>query len=177
MQTYIALLRAVNVANKHIQMDSLRELCFSLGAETPRTYLQSGNVIFAHCDPPDAVRDAMQSALERSLGVRTEVIVRTQQELDATRAQSPFVGRALDPSHLHVTFLKELPDLALVRALEHSSFGIDEFHVRARELYLYCPSGYARTKLNNAFFERRLATVATTRNWRTVLKLAELAAG
>jgi len=43
-------------------------------------------------------------------------------------------------------------------------------------IYLYCPNGYGRTKLNNAFFEKALKVPATTRNWRTVRALQELAA-
>jgi hypothetical protein len=44
-------------------------------------------------------------------------------------------------------------------------------------VYLKLPFGYGRTRLNNAWFERKLGTAATTRNWRTVIALAELAAG
>jgi uncharacterized protein (DUF1697 family) len=44
-------------------------------------------------------------------------------------------------------------------------------------VYLHCPQGYGRSKLSNAFFEKQLGVAATTRNWRTVTTLAELAAG
>ena len=42
-------------------------------------------------------------------------------------------------------------------------------------VYLKLPLGYGRTRLNNAWFERKLGTAATTRNWRTVRALVELA--
>jgi uncharacterized protein (DUF1697 family) len=41
-------------------------------------------------------------------------------------------------------------------------------------VYLYLPHGYGRSKLSNAYFERRLGRAATTRNWRTVRALVEL---
>ena len=41
-------------------------------------------------------------------------------------------------------------------------------------VYLKLPHGYGRTKLNNAWFERKLGTAATTRNWRTVLALTDM---
>ena len=44
-------------------------------------------------------------------------------------------------------------------------------------IYLKLPHGYGRTKLNNGWFERKLGTAATTRNWRTVLALAEMVGG
>ena len=47
--------------------------------------------------------------------------------------------------------------------------------VSGRDVYLHIPSGYHRAKLTNTFLERRLGRVATARNWRTVLALADLA--
>ena len=47
--------------------------------------------------------------------------------------------------------------------------------MRGREIYLQFPNGVANTKLTNAYFDSRLATISTGRNWRTVLKLFELA--
>ena len=50
----------------------------------------------------------------------------------------------------------------------------DEFRISGRLVYLHCPNGYGRTKLTNAFFERKLGVVATTRNLRTVTTLAAM---
>jgi uncharacterized protein (DUF1697 family) len=44
-------------------------------------------------------------------------------------------------------------------------------------VYLRLPHGYGGTRLNTAWFERSLGTTATTRNWRTVVALADMAAG
>ena len=41
---------------------------------------------------------------------------------------------------------------------------------------MHTPGGYGRSKLTNTFWERKLATTATTRNWNTVLALAEMTA-
>jgi uncharacterized protein (DUF1697 family) len=43
-------------------------------------------------------------------------------------------------------------------------------------VYVYCPLGYGRTRINNAFFERMLSARATTRNWQTVTALEGMAA-
>ena len=55
------------------------------------------------------------------------------------------------------------------------TFGADSFEVVGSEVYLHCPGGYGETTLNNAYLERRLGVMATTRNWRTVDTLAEMA--
>ena len=59
--------------------------------------------------------------------------------------------------------------------LATENFEPDEFEVVGREVYLHCPEGYGRSKLSNAYFERKLGVAGTTRNWRTVTTLAELA--
>ena len=77
---------------------------------------------------------------------------------------------------LHVVFLADLPDGAHVEALDPNRSPSDEFAVLGREIYLHCPNGLARTKLTNNYFDSRLSTTSTMRNWRTVLKLLELSA-
>ena len=74
-----------------------------------------------------------------------------------------------------MAFLEATPDPANVDALDPDRSPGDEFAVLGREVYLHCPNGMARTKLTNAYFDSRLATTSTMRNWKTVLKLLELA--
>ena len=102
-------------------------------------------------------------------------VVRTRDEMARVVEHSPFAGRGSDPAALHVTFLAAEPDPETVGRLEVPASGDDEFEVIGREVYLHCPNGYGRSKLDNAFWERRLQVPATTRNWRTVTKLVELA--
>ena len=86
-----------------------------------------------------------------------------------------FADSGIDPAKLHVTFLGGNPDPDRVAHLAGKRFEPDELRVAGREVYLHCPSGYGRTKLQNDFLERQLAVAATTRNWKTVTALAELA--
>ena len=39
---------------------------------------------------------------------------------------------------------------------------------------MFCTGTYHKSKLTNNFFEKQLKVGATTRNWKTVLKLSEL---
>jgi uncharacterized protein (DUF1697 family) len=63
-----------------------------------------------------------------------------------------------------------------VRVLDDTAFAPDQFRVAGGEVYVSCPNGYGRTKINNTWFERKLARAATTRNWTTVNRLVQLAA-
>jgi uncharacterized protein (DUF1697 family) len=63
-----------------------------------------------------------------------------------------------------------------VAGLDAGRSGPDAFAVAGREIYLHLANGVAGTKLTNAYFDSKLKTVSTIRNWRTVLKLAQLVA-
>ena len=72
-----------------------------------------------------------------------------------------------------MTFLAESPPKSASPAAPRAT-GTDELSVAGSEIYLWCPDGYGKSKLNNSTLEKRLATRATTRNWRTVTRLAEM---
>jgi uncharacterized protein (DUF1697 family) len=179
-RVYIALLRAVNVSGRNsVAMKDLRTIIEATGAEEVETYVQSGNVVFrstvAH---PERMGRAIEAGIHSQLGLQVAVMVRTAEELERLVAANPLGTDDRDRSYLHVTFLAAAPESGRVSALEaatEAGASLDEFRIRPREVYLYCPGGYGRTKLNNAFFERKLAVTATTRNWRTVTTLAEMA--
>ena len=73
-----------------------------------------------------------------------------------------------------MTFLLDVPDPKVILNLDITKDENEKFEVSNREAYLYCPNGYAKTKLKNNVFEKKLNTVATTRNWKTTNKLLEL---
>ena len=177
MTTYVALLRAVNLGRRNkVSMADLRAVFATLGAENVTTYLQSGNVVFRSSGATVVeLTSAIEQAIRRDLGLDVTVLLRTNAELEKVQARNPFVHGGADPTQLHVTFLAGKPDSAGVRRLDRDGVAPDEFHVAGREVYVHCPNGYGRTKLTNAYFEKRLGVAATTRNWKTVTKLAELA--
>jgi len=177
-QTSVALLRGVNLGSRNkVSMADLRELFVAVGAEDVATYVQSGNVIFKSRDRAPKLIEAIEKEIRRRLGLDVAVLVRTRAELAKVLAGNPFAKGGNEPATLHVTFLAETPDRARVGKLDPERGGDDEFRVAGREVYLHCPNGYGRSKLTNAYFEKELGVAATTRNWRTVTKLAELAGG
>lgn len=175
MTTYIALLRGVNVGGKKLAMSRLAATLTDLGYDDVTTYIQSGNAIFrtSRTSEPTLVR-TLERAIAASCGLSPRVLVRTREQLARVEAQNPFLRKRVDPKTLHVTFLGSAPS-ARARAGLQVPPGPDELVVQGRAVYLRCPGGYGRTKLTNDFFERRLVAPATTRNWRTVTTLLDLA--
>jgi uncharacterized protein (DUF1697 family) len=181
MTTFVALLRGINVGGRNrMSMDALRELVTSLGYEDVGTYVQSGNVVFSGTGSPSEAARAIESGIADVLGLDVAVMVRSAPQLARILRDNPYAGLGADPKTVHVTFLAEPPDDRHRRELEEVAagsgpdglFGDDRFALLGADVFLFCPGGYGRTKLNNAFFERRAGGEATTRNWRTVTTLA-----
>jgi uncharacterized protein (DUF1697 family) len=105
------------------------------------------------------------------------VVTRTAGELRGVLRGNPFLRAGAEAETLHVMFLADRPTPARVAALDSRRSPPDEFEVKGREVYLRLPNGGARTKLTNAYFDAKLATTSTVRNWRTVLKLVEMTGG
>ena len=171
---YIAFLRGINVGGRKItSMTDVKKVFESLSFENVRTYAQSGNVIF-DCERSETAKMAMcvREKLRETFGFSTNVIIRTQRELECIIENNPLIGRAgIRPEKLYVTFLSATPDETVASTLDIKPGQGEQFVVVGTEVYLYCPAGYARTTLNNAMFETKLKTAATTRNWKMINKL------
>ncbi|MDB5218123.1 MAG: hypothetical protein JWO86_6050, partial [Myxococcaceae bacterium] len=145
------------------------------GCATTRHYIQSGNVVF---EAPTALAAkipvVVQAAIEKAFKMRVPVLVRSAKELRAVVAGNPFVAAGADLETLHVMFLADAPAKSAVAALDPDRSPPDTFVVKGREIYLACPNGVGRTKLSNAWFDAKLGTTSSGRNWRTVLKLVAM---
>jgi uncharacterized protein (DUF1697 family) len=174
VSTYVALIRGINVANTQISMERLRKLCAACGFDDVRTYIQSGNVIFSAGESAQTCSAKLAARLQRELGKPVGVVIRSARELAGIAAKNPFVKETgVETARLHVAFLAERPKAERVKALAAVDWGRDRFHHNAKELYLYCPDGFGRSKLATTF-ERMLGVGATVRNWNTVSKLLEM---
>ena len=174
--THLALLRGVNVGGKNrLPMKDLAALFVAAGCEGVRTHIQSGNVLFA-ADPDLASRlpSRIASGIAETFGYRTPVVLRTAADLAAVVRDNPFLRTGSDENALHVLFLADHPAPGLADRLDPDRSPPDAFLVLGREVYLRCPNGLADTKLTNAYFDTRLATTSTGRNWRTVTTLLAL---
>ena len=179
MSTYIALLRAVNVGGRSLAMAQLRDLLQRLGAENPRTLLQSGNAVFAMNTAVSAaaLEAKLEQAAQREFGMPVTFMLRTLKEWKSIVAGNPFAAAAQDdPAHLLLLALKSAPTAMAVQGLLDAYRGPETIRVVGRNAYLIYPEGVGRSKLSNALLERKLGVAGTARNWNTICKLAALAA-
>lgn len=177
MEAYIALLRGINVSGQRmIKMKDLETALEELAFSNVRTYIQSGNILF-QCEKsdPSLLAGNIAGKILEHFGFEVPVVIRTFQELEKLSIDNPFLLTGnRDVNKLHVTLTDREPDPDEVRKIEKDPFLPDEFFVSGREIYLFCPNGYGRTKLTNTFFEKKLKTIATTRNWKTIQTLLTL---
>jgi uncharacterized protein (DUF1697 family) len=177
-RAHIALLRGVNVGGNALSMDQLRKLCAKLSMRNARTYIQSGNLVFEGEGTPTHWSAVLERALAGKARLPISVLVRTGAEIAKVVERNPFLReKGVDPAKLHVTFLRQAPAKTALAALSAVNAGPDRLSHAGREIYLHCPNGYGRSKLTNNALERVLGVGATTRNWRTVMTLAEMATG
>jgi uncharacterized protein (DUF1697 family) len=173
---YVALMRGINVGGKNmLPMKELAAMFAAAGGSDVSTYIQSGNVLFSADDAVAAkLPDAVRKKIAARFGFEIPIVVRSQREWAKVASAHPFAGDGVDLSILAVMFLADKPTARSIAALDAQRSPPDVFLVRGREIFVRCPTGFAKTKLTNAWFDGKLATVSTARNWRTVQKLDEL---
>jgi len=177
MKIYISILRGINVGgNNLIKMNSLKEMYEGLGFLNVKTYIQSGNVVFQSAATNlEKLEMLISDGILNRFTFSVPVFVREVSELKDILVQNPFLKETEeDISKLHLTFLSRVPENQFVDSIGNSSYLPDKYLIMGRTVYLFCPNGYGKTKLNNSFFENKLKVKATTRNLGTIIELVKL---
>jgi len=165
---FVALLRAVNVGGTgKLPMSELKAMCEELGLGDVRTYIASGNVVFATRKSEAAIKTALEKRLETYTGKVVGVLVRSAQEMAEVAANNPFPKAA--PNRTMALFLDRAPPadtLSTVRGRKD-----EEIALGRREIYVHYGDGMAKSKLVIP-----AAKLGTARNMNTVAVLAKMAA-
>jgi uncharacterized protein (DUF1697 family) len=177
MAAIISMLRGVNVGGHNkINMADLRVLYETLGLEEPKTFIQSGNVVFRSKERNvPKLTKRIEEAIEKKFGFHSDVILRTLPEMSEVVRRNPFEKRSgIESNKLVVTFFTTNFVSDTRQKLENVAADPEEVRVGDRELYIYFPDGQGRSKLAPVL-GRILKSTGTARNWNTVTKLLEMA--
>lgn len=178
MQTYVSLLRGINVnGQKIIKMDALRSLYEKLGFIAVKSYLQSGNIVFkAELTDTELLSNKLQQAVKDTFGFDVPILVMEPLQLEAALKDNPFQqGDGFDIKHVYFSFLFQKASPDDFASVEAKKSAAEQLHWAEQLIFLYCPDGYGKTKLSNNFIEKKLKLMATTRNWNTVNELYNVA--
>ena len=147
-------------------MADLKGIAKEIGLESPRTFIASGNLLFASAKSEGAVKAALESAVESHMGKPIGVMIRTAKEMASVAKANPFAD---EPGNRVVAiFLDHAPPAKA--ATEAKNIADERMALGTREIYVHYPSGQGRSKLRIP-----AAASGTARNMNTVAKLAELA--
>jgi uncharacterized protein (DUF1697 family) len=180
MPTYVALLRAVNLAGHgRLAMSDFRKLLEGLGFRNVETYIQSGNAVFDAPGSAAKVGAAIAAGLEKLMGAPAGVVIRTHEDLSRIIANNPYAAEAVaDGARVHVGFLAAPApagaEAALQRIVTQYPKRRDRFHLAGDNIYFHLPDGAAETKFSGKTLDRAVGVLGTGRNWNTVLKLHEM---
>ena len=158
-------------------MDALRKLYENLGFHNVTTYVQSGNVIFTSKKAKhEELARTITQQIEKDFGFDVPVIVLPVDKLKQIIDSNPFAKDNIkDKTFLHVTFLSSKPGKFDFNTIKEKRSNGEEISIADNAVYLYCPNGYGKSKLNNSFLETKLKVSATTRNWKTTNELLKIA--
>lgn len=177
MAQYIALLRGINLGKHHkMLMTDLRSSFEKSGYTEVKSYIQTGNVLF-NCEKEEqaVLSKKIQEQIFIDFGFEVPVLVRKAKDMNTLIEDNPFLSfEDAKPEHLHITFLKDRPKSDLLDKIKSFDSFPDQFQIRGKVVFIYCPRPYRETKLGNQFFEKQLKVKASTRTWKTILKLSEM---
>jgi uncharacterized protein (DUF1697 family) len=176
MNTFIALLRGINVGGNNIlPMRELVAVLKGLGLSQVKTYIQSGNVVFQSKNKNlKELSQVISAAIGKSHGFAPHVLLLDLPMFQEAIAANPFPEAERDPKTLHLFFLEEIPQNLDLESLERLKAEKERYKLINNVLYLHAPDGIGRSKLAEKFGQGWGGAI-TARNWRTVSKLRSMA--
>jgi len=161
-----------------IKMADLSLLYKQLGFSDNKTYIQSGNVIFKADGsiPEKEIALRIEKGILDKFGYNVPAMIRNTDELQSLFATNPYLSEPdFDPSKMAVIFLHEAITDAQLEKMRNINYPPDKYQLAEREIFIYCPNGFGRTKLYTNFFEGKMKVSGTARNWKTITTIRDLA--
>jgi uncharacterized protein (DUF1697 family) len=179
MPACVGFLRAINVGGHAVvKMDQIKRAFIEAGCEDAKTVIQSGNVIFrAPGNAPAGLFQRVQENLHHLMGHAVTVMFRKESEIARIVRLRPFDGiRQETESKRYVTFLHSRPTVCLRLPFISEKEALEVFRLSDREAFVvsWRILGKAMYGFPNKIIEKELGVLATTRNWSTVMRIADL---
>jgi uncharacterized protein (DUF1697 family) len=170
MTIHVAFLRAINVGNRRVSMDRLRQPFEDLGLEAVSTFIASGNVVFRSTEKAPTLEAEIEAALGPALGFEVATFVRPASRLAAIVKEVPFPEAGSD-APVHIGFLKKAAAASARRALEGISNETDTLRTRGQEVFWLARNGMGRATVTGAALEKALGQQTTLRSLKMLRRL------
>ena len=179
MTTYIAFMRAINVAGHAIiKMEDLRAAFAAAGCRNVRTFIQSGNVIFECAkERSEVIFQKVGVKVRDLLNAEPSILFRTLHEVEGIVKAEPFKDiNAGTEIKFCVAFLFQKPRTKPRLPVASSKEFVEAIAMKDLDVFILSrrkPNGFFGFPSN--FIEKELGVSATSRNWSTVTKIVEFA--
>ena len=114
----------------------------------------------------------IKEAIHSHFGFEVPVLVKTKNQLQRIFDNCPFSKEKKENSYF--TMLYDVPDKELVKVASEKIYVDEEYKIIKDCIYFYCAKGYGKAKFNLSFFEKKLQTSGTARNYKTMIKLLQM---
>ncbi|MCL6699202.1 DUF1697 domain-containing protein [Sphingomonas sp. NSE70-1] len=169
MTAYVALIRAVNVSGTgKLPKDDLKAIGEACGFDKVRTFINSGNLLFASDLAEATVQERIKERLVAYFGKPTPVFVRSAREMAEAGRQNPFSDDK--PSRVMAHFIAENSAQSMID--EARDVVGERMALGPRLIYVSYGEGIGQSKLKLPAVKQ-----GTARNMNSVAKIAELLAG
>lgn len=174
MQAFVLLLRGINVGgHRKVKMAELKTVLHELGFQNIISYIQSGNVIFSAEETNlSKLKQTIEEAIELYFGFAVSCFIIPKGTFLTIIKNNPFIETE-EITKLYITFLNETPNPEKLETLKTFETSDELFILKNNTLYFCYKNGYGKAKIANPFIEKKLNLQATTRNWKTMMKLLE----
>jgi len=178
MNTYVVLLRGINVGGKNkVPMASLKKCLEELGFSNVSTYIASGNIILDSDKPADEIQAEIEKALPEYFKLDDElikVLVLTRSQLQAIIDNKPEgFGEQPENYHSDAIFLMGI-DSAQAMPVFNPREGVDKVWSGDGVIYSQRLSSQRTKSRLGKIVGTPVYKSMTIRNWNTTTKLLEL---
>jgi uncharacterized protein (DUF1697 family) len=178
MDTYVILLRGINVGGKNkVPMAGLREWLEGLGFSDVSTYIASGNVVLRSNRPADEIRDQIEKALPERFNLDDDLVralVLTLGQVQAIVENKPAgFGDHPDKYHSDAIFLMGIDSTEAMTVFAPRE-GVDQVWPGDGVIYSQRLSALRTKSRLNKIMVSPLYKSMTIRSWSTTTKLLDL---
>lgn len=177
MNTYIALLKGINVGGKNsLKMQSLVASLEVLKLQNISTYIQSGNLVFqTDMGSTRIIQESIHNTIKSDYSLDISVLVFTLSQWDYMINHNCFDDKDDRLNATYLTFWTVKTAFLDLSLLDIKKQTEETYDLSPYCFYLHTPNGYSSTKLNQQYLEKILGTPTSTRNLKTCLKLYDRA--
>ncbi len=176
MQKFVALLRGINVGgNKKVPMAELKKVLEKAGLKNVKTILASGNVVFESESGIKQLQTIISSAIEKAFEFPVPVLLRTHAEIKEIILLDPFKRiKATPKTRLYMTFLSGKSKNGQSSGYVSPDKSFEIISSWKNTVFSVLDLSVSNTPEAMNALEKICGKNITTRNWNTILKIADL---